>query len=356
MRPIRNRDAPQLSRKVSARSRIIAFLEDWKPQPGRVLALALLLPVLVLTGCGLFGGGGGDDPIDPPVRPRPANPAWLMTSQIDAFDARLTRRDDAIEQALTAQDPDPSQPTAVLLRQSRQDLLAKRWQVVQLAATHYGTTHRQAFYGSRAYWHTQSSRGLSFALDEKGDLDVPIYIDGRGNVRVAGDANADIEVSGSAIVHILGDLNAKLELTGVCEVVIAGSLGPKASIVCDGQLELFVAGDSAGTIQTTRSATCIIDGNATGLIRCGSPATRLTVTGDLSAVITPPNDEGAVLSLRVDGFAPTSTMRELGVSGFTRVNATLGRSDSPPGLYPQGQDATRPVARWVVLGQGEPSE
>lgn len=215
--------------------------------------------------------------------------------------------------------------------------------------------HRDAFYGSRAYWHTQSTRGLVFALDQLEDLNESFYIDGRDNVRVRGNANADIEINGSATVHILGDLNAALELTGVCEVIIAGSVGPNARIVCDGQLELFVGGDMAGTVRCTRSAVCVIDGDAVGTFRCGSPAMRITTTGDLTATITPPAEDGAVLSLRVDGYASTATMMELSTIGFTRVTATLGRSNTPAGLYPQLEDAAdRPTTQWVVLQQGQP--
>ena len=238
----------------------------------------------------------------------------------------------------------------------RENALASRWLAVQNAVAHQGTTHRDAFYGSRAYWHTGSTRGLGWALDQQGDLNEAFYIDGKGNARVAGDVNKDIEIAGNAIVHILGDLNATLDLTGVCEVVITGNLTKDATIICDGQLELFVGGNSAGILGSTGSSTIIIDGNASGTIQAGEPATTLTVTGDLSAEVPAPRKKDAVLTLRVDGYAPTAKMLDLATAGFTRVNATLGTSDAPPGLYPQGQNATRPTARWVVLKQREQPE
>ena len=240
----------------------------------------------------------------------------------------------------------------------RENSLAFRWLAVQNAVAHRGTTHRDAFYGSRAYWHTGSTRGLGWALEQQGDLDQAFYIASKGNVRVAGDVNRDIEIAGNAIVHILGDLNATLDLTGVCEVVIAGNLTQDATIICDGQLELFVGGNSAGILGSTTSSTIIIDGNAAGTIQAGAPATTLTITGDLSADIPAPKNKEAILTLRVDGYAPTAKMLDLATAGFTRVNATLGTSDAPPGLYPQDQSATRPTVRWVVLNQRgiEPSQ
>ena len=234
---------------------------------------------------------------------------------------------------------------------SRLAIYAKRWPVVQRAAAHHGTLHRDAFYGSRAYWHTDSQRGLGFALDEPGDLNEPFYIASRGNILIAGDVNADIEVAGSAIVHILGNLNAKLKLKGVSEVVIAGSVTEQGSIVCDGQVEVFIAGNSAGKLGAMRSATYIIDGDASGIIQCSAPSTTITITGDLKAQLPAPKGEEAVLTLRIDGYTPTDAMLDLEFAGFTRVNATLGKSNVPPGMYPENAEATRPRARWVVLQQ-----
>lgn len=302
-----------------------------------------VLAVALLVGCRWIAP---TDPGDSPALARSPGPAQSLSAQIDRHDPPLRELAQAIAQAQAGPAGEAKRNE---LAQRRSAILARRWRAVQHAAAHHGTTHREAFYGSRAFWHTQSTRGIGYALDEAGDLDEPFYVDGRGNVRVVGDANADIEISGSAIVHILGDLKANLRLNGVCEVVIAGSVAPNATIECDGQLELYVGGDCAGTIAATRSATAIIDGDLAGNVRCGSPATTLTVTGDLAAQLIPPADQGAILTLRVDGFAPTAAMLDLASAGFTRVNATLGKSDAPQGLYPEHNAAAGPVARWVVL-------
>lgn len=276
-------------------------------------------------------------------KPTPNTPATKIATQhastfaIDRFDAELAQ----INRGLRGDEREAA----------RLAIYAERWPVVQRGVAYQGTTHRDAFYGSRAYWHTGSTRGLGWALDHPGDLDEAFYIATKGNVRIAGDVNKDIEIAGNSIVHILGDLDATLELKGVCEVVIAGNLTQDATIICDGQLELFVGGNSAGILGSTASSTLIIDGNASGTLQAGAPATTLTITGDLLGEIPPPKDKNAVLTLRVDGYTPTTKMRELAAAGFTRINATLGTSDTPPGLYPQGESATRPTARWVVLQQ-----
>ncbi|MEM9348596.1 MAG: hypothetical protein AAGB26_18715 [Planctomycetota bacterium] len=233
----------------------------------------------------------------------------------------------------------------------RRLMLDWRWQAVQNAVAYRGTTHRDAFFGSRSYWHTSSTRGISWTQDQQGDLDVFFTVPGKGNVRVLGDVNADLAIGGNSIVHILGDLNATLDLQGVCEVVIGGNLTEKATIICDGQLELFVGGDSAGILGSTASSTIVIDGNASGTIQASAPATVLTITGDLLGEVLPPKNKEALLTLRVDGYVPTAKMLDFANAGFTRVNATIGLSDSPPGLYPQDPNAPRPKARWVVLEQ-----
>lgn len=291
--------------------------------------------------------GTPDNPRDPGSAPASAaTPQGELTRAIDLMDR-------PIAEVTAAQDQVPkSEPeTRERLTQERMAIYAQRWKLIQRAATHHGIVHRDAFYGSRAYWHTESSRGLGFALDEPGDLNDPFYVAGRGNVRVAGDVNADIEIAGSAIVHILGDLNATLELEGVSEVIVAGRITDKGSVVCKDQVELYCGGDLAGSLRATRSATYIIDGDATGSIHCSMPATQVTVTGDLRATLAAPDAGQAVLTLRVDGYAPTDAMLDLQFADFVRVNATIGRSNVPPGLYPEHTDSTRPVARWVVLQQ-----
>ena len=300
-------------------------MHNTRPNQTLVSALLLAAGLLCLPAC--KPTPTELDPRTPSARALDKHPTTLA---IDRFDPGLARTTDDTQ---------------------RLSLYAQRWTAVQRAVAYHGTTHRDAFYGSRAYWHTGSTRGIGWALDQPGDLNEAFYIATKGNALIKGDVNKDIEIAGNCVVHILGDLNATLDLKGICEVVIAGNLTQDATIICDGQLELFVGGNSAGILGSTNSATLIIDGNAAGTLQAGEPATTLTVTGDLTADIPVPKNKDAVLTLRVDGYAPTATMLDLATAGFTRVNATLGTSDAPPGLYPQDQNATRPTARWVVLKQ-----
>jgi len=269
-------------------------------------------------------------------QPPPVNAGHPTSAEVDAYEIDLAY------QSTRGND---------LEGKRRLALYAQRWPAVQRAVAYQGTMHRDAFYGSRAYWHSASARGLNWALEHHGDLSQSFFHEGRGNVYIAGDVKADLEITGDAIVHILGDLDATLEVKGVCEVIIAGRMTEHATLVCDGQLELYVGGDALGVFGATGSSTTIIDGNLAGSYQCGAPATLLTITGDLSGTIAAPKDKDAVLTLRVDGYAPTAKMLDLSDAGFTRANATLGRSDAPAGLYPQNENATRPTARWVVLRQ-----
>lgn len=262
------------------------------------------------------------------------------TGWIDLWDAELTLMRSEME------------PTAYAL--ARLGAYNQRWAVIQRAVAHHGTAHRDAFYGTRAYWHTGSTRGLGWALDQPDDVNAPVYVDGRGNIRVMGDVNADIEVGGDAVVHVYGDLNARLTLKGVCEVVIAGRISEGASIVCDGQLELFAGGASTGLISASGTTTLILDGDNSGVIQCGAPAASLTVSGDLAADIRAPKEQETILTLRVEGFASSALMLDLVDAGFTRVNGSLGVSDVEPGLYPADNSSTRPKARWVVIRQRDP--
>lgn len=293
-----------------------------------------LLAMVLLAGCQI---GAQRSLAEPTLAPQHAS-----TFAIDQFDRELNQ----VVQDLRGLDR----------KRARLALYAERWPAVQRAVGYRGATHRDAFYGSRAYWHTGSARGITWALDHQGDLDATAFINGKGGVRVTGDANKDIEIASNAIVHILGDLNATLELKGICEVIIAGNLTKNATIICDGQLELFVGGDSAGIFGSTQNSTIVIDGTATGTIQAGAPATTLTVTGDLLADVPPPANKNAVLTLRVDGYVASTKIRRMANAGFTRVTATLGTSDTPPGLYPQNDTSTRSSARWVVLSQQKQPE
>lgn len=301
-------------------------LRHARPNPAIVPALLLVLGLSLLVACK-----------QTPTQSDSPTPSLRI---IDKHSSTLAI--DRIESQLADAPDDPA---------ARMSLHAQRWPLVQRAVAYQGATHRDAFYGSRSYFHTGSTRGLGWALDHVGDLDDAFYIATKGNVRVAGDVNADIEIAGNSIVHILGDLDATLDLQGICEVIIAGNLTQNATIICDGQLELFVGGNSKGILGSTQSSTLIIDGDAAGTLQTGAPATTLTVTGDLIADVPPPKNKDTILTLRVDGYTSSAKMRSLAAAGFTRINATLGISDTPPGLYPQDETNTRPNTRWVVLRQ-----
>lgn len=286
-----------------------------------------MLGLVCLSGC--QGNAVGPDPA--PIGSDTV-PHHASTQAIDAYDAQL--RNDA------------------LLDTDRSQLYAQRWPAVQRAVAHAGVMHDGAFYAARAYWHTGYLRERDLAFEQAGDLNAMTLVDGRGAVRITGDVNAPLEMTGEATVFIFGDLNAPLTLRGNCEVIVAGAIGEEGAVACDGTLHLFVGGPMHGLVGCTGGSVVVIDDDLTGLVRCGEPATRITVTGDLTGRVVPPGEAESVLAMRVDGYAPNRAVLEIMAGGFTRVNATLGSSDTPPGLYPDPAASNRPpTSRWVVLRQ-----
>ena len=183
-------------------------LHNTRPNQTLVSALLLAAGLLCLPAC-----KPTPTELDPRIPSARALDKHPTTLAIDRFDPGLARTTDGTQ---------------------RLSLYAQRWTAVQRAVAYHGTTHRDAFYGSRAYWHTGSTRGIGWALDQPGDLNEAFYIATKGNALITGAVNKDIEIAGNCVVHILGDLNATLDLKGICEVVIAGNLTQDATIICDG--------------------------------------------------------------------------------------------------------------------------
>lgn len=227
-----------------------------------------------------------------------------------------------------------------------------RWPAVRRAVDHAGVMHDDAFYGGRAYWHTGYLRGRVFAFEHEGDLTEPTVIDGQGAVRIMGDIKADLEMSGQAMLFIYGNVDAAIKLKGNCEVIIAGSIGEGGAVACDGTLHLYVGGPMRGLVGSTGGSVVVVDDQLSGLVRCGGPSARVTVTGDAVGRVTATAQTESVLNLRVDGYMPNRSLLDVAAAGFTRMNATIGVSDLVPGLYPDPADSTRPAtSRWVVLRQ-----
>lgn len=295
----------------------------------RLLTTAALL--LTLAGCDT--APPGTDPADAPgpgtgtPAPTPAAPS-AATAAVDRYDA-----------ALAGGLPD----------EQRLAVYAERWSAVRRAVAQAGVDHDGAFYAGRGYWHTGFIRGGDWSIDHPGDLDEPFVIDGRGSALIHGDCTQDLTLTGDGVVHILGDLRATLTVRGAAEVVIAGTVHPGARILAGGTLDLYTGGAVAGQVNAAGSGVLLIDGPLLGDVTAGQPVTSLHITGDCAGSIAAPADAAALLTLRVDGYMPQQAFRQTTDSGFTRITASLGRSDADPGLYPAADaQGGRPSSRWVV--------
>ncbi|XAM00668.1 polymer-forming cytoskeletal protein [Phycisphaeraceae bacterium D3-23] len=304
--------------------------------PARPICCALLAAMLSGVGCETDPATPGGAATNPSGNGRDTT---LPTTQ---YATRTTAAVDAFDEALARGIADNDERLA---------LLQRRWSAVQRAVAAAGVDHEGAFYAARGYWHTGFLRSGDWSWQQSGDLDEPIVIDGRGTVLIQGNANADITVNDDAVVHILGDLNASLILRGAGEVVIAGSINPAGHLVAGGTLDLYTGGGVSGRITAQGSGVLVIDGPLIGNLTTGQPVTAMHITGDCIGQINAPDDAAALLTLRVDGYMPQASLQAALNSGFTRLTATIARSDAQPGLYPAHSDtepAGRPTSRWVI--------
>ncbi|MEM9415429.1 MAG: hypothetical protein AAGA29_08140 [Planctomycetota bacterium] len=307
-----------------------------KLTPARSLCCALLAAMLSGGGCETppeTGDAGNTTPGSGRGTGSPAvtHAVSPTTAAVDAFDDAIAR--------------------GVADAEERAALLQRRWSAVQRAVVAAGVDHEGAFYAARGYWHTGFMRGGDWSWQQPGDLDEPIVVDGRGTVLIQGNANADITVTGDAVVHILGDLQASLILRGAGEVVIAGSIHPAAHLQAGGTLDLYTGGGVSGRITAAGSGVFVIDGPLIGNLTTGQPVNAIHITGDCIGQVNAPDDAAALLTLRVDGYMPQAALQAALDSGFTRLTATIARSDTQPGLYPvrsETEPAGRPTSRWVI--------
>jgi len=286
-----------------------------------------------MLACVIFSvlGCQGDPIADDPPAPTQAE-ATSPSEAIDAFGAALSSAD-------------LSEGDRVLIH-------AQRFEAVKRGVALAGIAQDDAFYASRAYWHTGYLRGGRWTVDEPGDLDSPVTVDGRGTVLIVGDCNADITITDDSVVHILGNLNAKVTFQGQGELVIAGNVAAQGAVTSTGTLHLFTGGAMAGEVTCGSACVATIDGDFAGTLNAASPSTRLHITGDFAGTLNANEDRGGLLVLQVDGFMPTRLVLLTLNDHFTRATASIAQSDVPPGLYPSGQDSrARATARWVVHNQ-----
>ena len=295
--------------------------------------LALALVPLAVFGCegGPAPAPGPADPGTPDALPYSALVPGPATAAVDAFDA-----------VLAGEIPDGDRLAAY----------GERWRAVQRAVALAGVRHEGAYFASRGYWHTGYLRGGDWSWEHPRDLDEPVFVDGRGTVLVWGDCNTDVTITGDAVVHILGDLSGTVTLRGSGEVIIAGTLQPTGKVLSGSTLDLYTGGDLLGQVQAAGSATLVIDGDQVGTVTAGQPATTMHITGNCTGLIKAPGGAAALLTLVVEGTMSGEAIESVLDAGFTRVTATIARSNAEPGLYPTpgdgGERAGGGRSRWVI--------
>src|SRR5262249_20924707 len=113
--------------------------------------------------------------------------------------------------------------------------------------------------------------------------------------------------------------------------------------------------DCVGDLESLGSCNVWIEGHLRGQLRTGRPSTELRVLGDFTGTIRP-SEKPALLYLQVDGFMPYASLETIAAVGYTEFNASVGRSDRPPGLYPdrtvdEAFRQHRSYNRWVIRGR-----
>jgi hypothetical protein len=234
---------------------------------------------------------------------------------------------------------------------------------LQLAVAHADVSAHMAFHSSADFFHTGALNNNWWKdVRTLPNLDTPMTLRERSFIVVEGDVVADIKLSDSSTIIVYGNVRASIQTSGQCEVVIAGDVLEGACVSGDAMLNVFVGGDQAGCLRSHGSCKAWFERHLRGVVCTGSPSTEVYVLGDCSAVIRP-TERPALLFLQVAGFMAYRSLEATAVAGYTEFLASIGRSDRPPGLYPQKavEDTMtkhRSCDRWVIWKEekGEYSE
>jgi hypothetical protein len=237
--------------------------------------------------------------------------------------------------------------------QQRLEVLARRWDQVVLAVAHCDVIGDMMFSRSVRHWQSGFLATGTWTIHSAGDLVEAKEQTAPGAALVRGDCRADISFASAStfgrgsLVHIYGDLDANISVSGQSQVVIGGDITPNGSIDGNGIVRIFVGGDVEGRISNSGSMSVWINGDLNGEVLAGRPSSKLHVMGDFRGRMKP-LAVASLAYLDVRGFMSTNDIRTTARRGWTVFNATIGRSDSPPGLYPKGQAA---IGFWVVHTQ-----
>lgn len=173
---------------------------------------------------------------------------------------------------------------------------------------------------------------------------------------VEGNCTQGVSAPEGGIVHIYGDLASHVEIFGFAEIVITGDLRPEARIVTSGFSHVFVGGSVLGEVRSADSLYLWIEGDFSGAVKTGKPATHIHVGHDYRGAISPA-ENASLLWLSVSGFAAQAALAGIVNFQYAQFHATIARSDAPPGIYPTIGGLGKTLGgiadnRWCVLAEG----
>lgn len=184
------------------------------------------------------------------------------------------------------------------------------------------------------------------------DMTSEIHVEQGEAIFVEGDWRGRLVAEHSTIVHVRGAVAGRIDLAAHSELVVAGEVRSEANLFLRGFADVFIGGDFHGTMIASRHALlAIIAGSAFGEVRLDCLNSRIRVGGLWGGAISR-GDDAKMLSLEVSGFVPDARMRELASRGFLALNAAIGASDVPRGMYSNAADSrgarNKGFVHWIV--------
>jgi hypothetical protein len=172
---------------------------------------------------------------------------------------------------------------------------------------------------------------------------------------IDGNCSNGVSAPDGGVVHINGNLASTIDASGHYEIVITGDVLPNAKIHSSGFCHVFVGGRFRGELCSADSTKLWIESDFDGAIRTGNPSTEIYIGGDCTGNILP-NETAALLALTVSGFMSSAFLSAIAKCGYTNFNASIARSDVPPGIYPEFGRTKKPDGgnsfnRWCVHSQ-----
>jgi hypothetical protein len=230
--------------------------------------------------------------------------------------------------------------------------LNRRWETVTLAATHLSVAADFAPYSSSVIIWTRPDQVNPWDLREMDVFTGSLVIEKDKAALFADDCVGSACLNKGSVLHIRGNLCGSLSVADQCEIVIGGSVTPDAVIEANGGCAVFVGGDFDGIIRSKDWLYCSINGNCRGIVRTGSPFTRVRVAGDFYCNLSPflwadpsydssPRARIGLLTLEVYGFMAYAALEAISIYDYAWFRATVATSDRGPGIFPQEAEGCR---------------